>query len=485
MNALHTILPARHTFHRLWTSALRIQCRRLSEAALGLWLLALPALAEDPHTLLPFQARLTAPEGGAIPDGSRVTRFQIFDSAIALNPVWAGEIHKATVNGGLINVMLGTKALLDGLDFSRDLYLEVTVDTDGNGIIDKSDAPMSPRQLIARAPFAQRAGSAAKLSILQTTGQSMDAISVDSAGNIGIGTTEPSARLEVRNSNSSLNAFSLFRTLDGADELDLVAGVSLGSQSHHAGVFDAAKIIADGRAPLVISHNKPEPIVFGTFDTERARIDSNGNVGIGTKEPKAELDVQGTAKATAFVGDGSRLTGVAPANGTIDYAKLAQEVIDRLVPLGTIVAFAGDASQVPSKWLLCDGREISRQDYRDLYDFLGEKWGVGTADRRRVPDLRGLFLRGVDNSPVTGPSKRDSDSAKRVAGQARGNIGNNVGSYQDDQFKEHTHVAGRIFGGKELSSGGSGSRPSDQTSGPAGGSETRPKNAYVFYLIRY
>jgi microcystin-dependent protein len=74
------------------------------------------------------------------------------------------------------------------------------------------------------------------------------------------------------------------------------------------------------------------------------------------------------------------------------------------VPIGTILPYAG--SNAPYGYLFCDGSEIERTKYSDLYDIIGTTYnggpalvGVGTF---KLPDLRGRFALGKDNMDNAG-----------------------------------------------------------------------------------
>ena len=116
-----------------------------------------------------------------------------------------------------------------------------------------------------------------------------------------------------------------------------------------------------------------------------------------------------------------------------------------------------------------------------------------------------MFLRGV-----SGACGRDPDASARSSPAPTaanpGNQGNNVGSLQTDLMQSHSHafklerpgMAGTngtkdADGGDEKfnSDPGLGSinltirNPTQSTAGePRHGAETRPRNAYVFYIIR-
>lgn len=172
---------------------------------------------------------------------------------------------------------------------------------------------------------------------------------------------------------------------------------------------------------------------------------------------------------------------------------------------GMIVPFAGPKENIPKGWLLCDGSAISRSDYINLYNAIGVSWGTGNGSTTfNLPDLRGMFLRGV-----SGESGNDEDAEKRdMLNNNGGNTGNNVGSYQGDAIR---NITGKVDGGGDdgpLPNGGVGTGAFNvgpkRGNGAAGvsdegahsfnfdasrvvpvGSDNRPKNAYVYYIIKY
>jgi hypothetical protein len=159
------------------------------------------------------------------------------------------------------------------------------------------------------------------------------------------------------------------------------------------------------------------------------------------------------------------------------------------MPPGAITAFGG--TNPPIGWILCDGRTVSRTAYARLFSAIGTSWGSGDGSTTfNVPDMRGTFLRGVDNSPVTGVSGRDPDRTGRIAIQPGGATGNAVGSFQSDTNKIVPDVW-LWFGAESTTGYGAGlsyqGRGSTQTRPPGWpqGAETRPKNAAVNYLIKY
>jgi microcystin-dependent protein len=169
------------------------------------------------------------------------------------------------------------------------------------------------------------------------------------------------------------------------------------------------------------------------------------------------------------------------------------------LPVGTIVAFGGPAESVPEAegWLLCDGRELTAAEAPALHAALGTAWG-GRGETFRLPDLRGRFLRGVNGAPPDGD--RDPDKDARTAPAPGGSVGNAVGSLQEDELRGHGHgLAGsprpvgdglpgtaqvlRLF----ATPGPDPAEPpvfSAHAVAPTAGGETRPKNAYVNWIIR-
>lgn len=66
-------------------------------------------------------------------------------------------------------------------------------------------------------------------------------------------------------------------------------------------------------------------------------------------------------------------------------------------PIGTILSYGG--SSIPSGYLLCDGSEISKETYKDLYEIIGDTYGTSTDNTKfKLPNLRDKFIQGANNN---------------------------------------------------------------------------------------
>ncbi len=173
-------------------------------------------------------------------------------------------------------------------------------------------------------------------------------------------------------------------------------------------------------------------------------------------------------------------------------------------PIGSIMPFYGSAAAASALelggWYLCDGRAIS--SIPDSVVYPSEKSALIAVVGNNLPDLRGLFLRGIDPAGTYDPTANRS-----------------VGNVQQDAFENHTHSGVVPSGSTDNANanvtlnqntttinydpgtspatflntstwlgGGnhSHSLPNTGTTSTSGigGAETRPVNAAVNYLIK-
>lgn len=263
-------------------------------------------------------------------------------------------------------------------------------------------------------------------------------------------------------------------------------------------------------------------------------VDTSGQVGIGTPSPSNALDVAGGAIQISTSGGTSRtvmsadstdsifsvnddrnftiktntatrltvnstaatstVPVVLPADPTTSLQAATKQYVDTTgttsTPPGSLMAFAGTSA--PTGWLACQGQAISRTTYATLFAAISTTWGSGDGSTTfNVPDLRGMFLRGTGTNGT---------------GSSSGAAGPSVGAYATDTYLNHSHAvtdpghvhlvnfagayATNVSGGQGGNNLGATGNTNSATTGvtvntsTTGGTETKPKNYGVLYIIK-
>ena len=121
-------------------------------------------------------------------------------------------------------------------------------------------------------------------------------------------------------------------------------------------------------------------------------------------------------------------------------------------PTGSIIMWG--TSTLPEGYIECNGQSTAS------FPALAALYGSN------VPDLRGEFVRGWDNG-------RGVDSGRAIR------------STQSDEFKSHTHTLNSYTGNGSPKGANEGSAYNGSaTTNGRGGTETRPRNVSLMYIIK-
>lgn len=116
-------------------------------------------------------------------------------------------------------------------------------------------------------------------------------------------------------------------------------------------------------------------------------------------------------------------------------------------PVGALLIWPSDTLNATNmiNWRICNGALLSKTTYNTLFGIIGTLFGVGTATQFNIPDFRGLFLRGKNDTRLIGQGASavplDPDKDTRIKGfDASDESSSAVGSLQGWALGSHGHL---------------------------------------------
>jgi len=245
------------------------------------------------------------------------------------------------------------------------------------------------------------------------------------------------------------------------------------------GIFDSnGNLFAIGKFPETFKPNLPTGsgkrlyirMILGFSESPNINLIINNDIAL---DPNFGTDVNNSLSERLI--KTNNLSDVDNIKTTRNNLEL--DMVGAVLPFATLTP--------PNGWIHCNGAEISRNSYSDLFSVIGENFGNGDGSSSfNLPDLRGEFIRGLD-------SGRGIDNARSL-GSNQGqdwksfNMWNNYGathSYTHNPvyMQKHTSNPGNIF----ALFGGHWASPSGRIGLYWDNSEIRPRNIALLMCIKY
>ena len=265
---------------------------------------------------------------------------------------------------------------------------------------------------------------------------------IANTGNVGIGTTSPSQLLTVGNNNQfTVSSAGSVNMAGGIVAQGAIYGLSVNAYNYVDSGYGVDKMTLAGGA----GGSATDYVSFSTNSTEKVRILTNGNVGIGTTSPQAKLTITNTGASNQLLfedsgaASGQHFGSLGFSQGQFNfnilndaYATTSRMVIDKSgnVGIGTTSPIAslqvngsmvlGNIATLPNmSGGMTAGNVIS--NFNNLGGLLLKKTSTGTGDYFEAQDSSANSLFVIKSSGNVGIGTASPGTRLSVVGLAGAN----------------------------------------------------------------